>query len=84
MGLNIKNEATVALIRELARRTGQTLTGAVESAVRARITDLADEPDRSGDVDRLLADLRTSITDEERAAVRAASCELYDESGLPL
>jgi antitoxin VapB len=34
MGLNIKNDATCALIRELSRLTGETMTHAIGVAVR--------------------------------------------------
>ena len=33
MGLNIKNEATCALARELADLTGETMTGATDQMV---------------------------------------------------
>jgi antitoxin VapB len=36
MGLNIKNDETCALIRELSRLTGETMTRAVGVAVRER------------------------------------------------
>ena len=41
MSLNIKNEQTVALVRELARRTGLSQTSAVEEAVRTKLAELA-------------------------------------------
>lgn len=90
MGLNIKNEGTVALIRELAARTGRSQTGAVDDAVRSRIAELdaAEAGARTGarraKADRLLAELQASITPRERAAVRAADAGMYDERGLPL
>ena len=37
MGLNIKNDATCTLIRELSRLTGETMTHAVGVAVRERL-----------------------------------------------
>lgn len=89
MGLNIKNEGTVALIRELAARTGQTQTGAVDDAVRSKIAQLdsadagADAGARRASAHRLLAELHASMTPRERAAVRAADAEMYDERGLP-
>lgn len=33
MGLNIKNDETYRLVKELAKLTGETLTGAVTQAV---------------------------------------------------
>ena len=40
MGINIKNEETVRLIRELAELTGEGQTAAVTGAVRERIARL--------------------------------------------
>jgi antitoxin VapB len=37
MGLNIKSEETHQLVRELADRTGETMTAAVNTAVRERL-----------------------------------------------
>ena len=85
MGLNIKNERTASVIRELARRTGQSQTAAVEDAVRLRLAELDRESDTAGHhgdramAQRLLQKLRGSITDEERAAVRTADAQLYDD-----
>lgn len=91
MGLNIKNERTVALIRELAERTGQTKTAAIEDAVRSRLSQLAEGGPAAEEklaarrvaVGRLLTELGTSITAEERAAIRAADAQMYDDLGLP-
>jgi antitoxin VapB len=51
MGVIIKNAATEAKIRKLARRTGETLTQAVERAVDERLARTAPER-RKGRVDR--------------------------------
>lgn len=40
MGLNIKNEHTHALVRELAALTGRSQTSAVEDAVSRRLAEL--------------------------------------------
>jgi antitoxin VapB len=40
MSLNIKNEGTHALVRELAALTGMSQTSAVEDAVRRRLDEL--------------------------------------------
>ena len=37
MGLNIKNEETQKLVRELARLTGESMTAAITEAVRERL-----------------------------------------------
>jgi antitoxin VapB len=93
MGLNIKNERTTALVRKLAQRTGLTQTGAVEEAVRSKLAEL-DRGSTDADIHRrrdarrararkLLDELRNSLTDAERAQVKAAERQLYDDAGLP-
>ena len=37
MGLNIKNDETCVLARDLARLTGETMTGAITVALRERL-----------------------------------------------
>lgn len=83
MGLNIKNERTHELVRELARETGQTQTAAVEDAVRRRLGEIREE---SADelVERLTAialDCAARLDDATRAIDHGAL--LYDEMGLP-
>jgi antitoxin VapB len=92
MGLNIKNERITALVRELAKRTGMTQTGAIEDAVRHRLADLDEEDSAGGSrnsearqasVRQLLDELRRSLTQAERNALRGAQESLYDDTGLP-
>jgi antitoxin VapB len=54
MGLNIKNEETRRLVRELAARTGETMTVAVTTAVRERLDRIRGEQGESL-ADQLLA-----------------------------
>lgn len=85
MSLNIKNKRTTALVRELARRTGVTQTRAVEEAVEARLASLDQEATETAGAkaQELLKRLQNSLTEDERAALRSAEVELYDEAGLP-
>ncbi len=89
MGLNIKNERTVRLVRELAERTGQSQTSAVEQAVAARLEALGASADggarerRNARARAVLAELHATVSDADRAAVRAAQRDLYDDAGLP-
>lgn len=89
MSLNIKNERTHALVRELARRTGQSQTSAVEEAVAARLAALgvdAKDPVRERRLDAAHAVVdafRADLTGEDVARIRSADQELYDEQGLP-
>jgi antitoxin VapB len=90
MGLNIKKPATEAAIRELAAHTGQSLTDAVELAVREKLDRIrATSRPRTGE--ELLARLQPLL--DSIAAERLANGdtrtgkeledELYDEYGLP-
>ncbi|MCK0208795.1 type II toxin-antitoxin system VapB family antitoxin [Starkeya koreensis] len=83
MGLNIKNEATHAMIRELAARTGESQTAAVTEAVKEKLERLKANP-RAGLAKRLMA-----IVDDTAPRFRAPwdtmdhADLLYDEDGLP-
>lgn len=86
MSLNIKNERTHALVRELADLTGQSQTAAVEDAVRRRLDELHDEVNREERGRRL----RALIDEARRLGPYAETAEwdprgdfLYDEDGLP-
>jgi antitoxin VapB len=86
MALNIKNEQTVELVRELALRTGLSQTGAVEEAVRARLAEVnaGGRDARRARVDRLLADLDRSVTAPQKRRIRTEQDEVYDDQGLPV
>jgi antitoxin VapB len=89
MGLNIKNEHTTALVRELAKRTGLTQTGAITEAVRAKLAELDRDTTEVGthrrreNVQQLLNELHNSLTEAQRAQLKAAENQLYDDAGLP-
>jgi antitoxin VapB len=84
MSLNIKNEETYRLIRELADLTGESMTGAVTEAVRERLERIRRTDDREGIAERLHA-----IAVEMNARLPADFFDidhgdlLYDEDGLP-
>ena len=84
MGLNIKNEETCRLARELAHLTGETMTGAITVAVRER---LGREERQRGMKERLrrmraIADHCASLMGPGPSAVEHGDF-LYDERGLP-
>jgi antitoxin VapB len=92
MALNIKNEHTVSLVRELADALGTSQTSAIEEAVRARLALLA----ASGTVTDAEARKRELVAESlarvRRTVADAAALgswrqyeaeELYDERGLP-
>ena len=83
MGLNIKNEETHRLARELSQLTGESMTDAVTEAVRERLDRLRHE--RSiGLADRLWAigrDCAARLKEPYRSADHGDL--LDDERGLP-
>lgn len=85
MGILIKRAETEEKIRELAERTGETITDAVDRAVHERLAKVALR-ERPGRVDwqrleRLVSKVKSSppmnehLTDDEIVG--------YDESGVP-
>ena len=91
MALNIKNERTVALIRELADATGQNMTSAIEEAIVARLDAVRADPEgnhsdaakRLAEIRSLVAEIDASLSDADRERLRNAKDDLYDEYGLP-
>ena len=84
MGLSIKNEETCRLARELARLTGDTITGAMTAALRERL----EREQRLRHADTLARDLHaigqrcTGLLRPGPAAVDHGDL-LYDGRGLP-
>ena len=84
MGLNIKNEETCQLARELARLTGESMTGAITVALRERLG----RRRRERNVDERLRELRAiaercaKLMGPGPSAVEHGDL-LYDERGLP-
>lgn len=83
MSLNIKNERTHALVRELAKATGLSQTSAVEQAVERWLEEIRRQQSRREAHRALLDDYLAHLTDEGRDAMQRAMDELYDENGLP-
>jgi antitoxin VapB len=83
MGLNIKNEKTHRLVRELARATGESMTSAVDKAVRERLERVRGEKD-GGLAERLLKIGRECAAHlkEPYKSIDHADL-LYDDKGLP-
>jgi antitoxin VapB len=83
MAMNIKNEETERLAKELAKATGESITGAITEALRERL-----ERKRSqvgnGLADRLLRIGKDCATHLKEPYRSADPDELfYDEKGLP-
>ena len=88
MSLNIKSERVVALVRELAARTGNSQTAAVEGAVARRLAELDRDETKRADARReaaeeVLRELHRMLTDEDKVAIRRNEAGLYDKDGLP-
>lgn len=84
MALNIRNEETCALARELAELTGETMTGAITVALRERLE--RERHERS--VEARLAAMRAiarRVASNLRPGPSAVEHGdwLYDEHGLP-
>ncbi len=83
MSLNIKNENTHRLVRQLARLTGESMTAAVEQAVRERL-DRVRRLQPEGMAERLLKigkECAAHLKEPYRSIDHGEL--LYDEKGLP-
>jgi antitoxin VapB len=85
MGVFIKKPEAEAKIRELASRTGESLTEAIERAVEERLQRLG-PPQRKGRVDRKkLAELLAYFDSLPKINEHLTNDEIigYDENGVP-
>jgi antitoxin VapB len=83
MSLNIKSEKTHRLARELARATGESMTAAVEKAVRERLERVRGAK-KGGLAERLLKIGRECASHMKEPYLSIDHGEmLYDEKGLP-
>ena len=84
MSLNIKNEETCRLASEMARLTGETMTGAITVALRERLE--REKHARSVEARvqelRVIADRCAKLLGPGPPAVEHGDV-LYDERGLP-
>jgi hypothetical protein len=85
MSLNIKNEETVRLVRELAKLLDTSLTAAITDAVTVRLADIrAASAKGDFDIEAVLAlgkEMRERMGEEY--ATQDFDALLYDEMGLP-
>ena len=83
MSLNIKNERTHRLVRELARTTGESMTAAVDKAVQERLERVRKNK-KGGLAERLLKIGRECAAHMKEPYLSIDHGEmLYDEKGLP-
>ncbi len=84
MGLNIKNDETCLLARDLARLTGETMTGAITVALRERLAREKRRRDLDAGIDDLLAiGRRCSRSLEPGPSAIEHGDLLHDDRGLP-
>ena len=84
MSLNIKDEKTHRLARELADITGESMTGAVSEAIRERLQRVRDREKKKSLAQRLLEiGQQCSAHLEEPYKSIDHGKLLYDEDGLP-
>ena len=83
MGLNIKNEKTHRLAKELAKRTGETMTAAITEAVRERLERLRTEQgeDLAARLMKIGKDCAARLGEPFRSVDHGEL--LYNEKGLP-
>jgi antitoxin VapB len=83
MSLNIKNEKTHRLIRQLARLTGESMTAAVEQAVQERLERVRKRKD--GDLAERILKIGKECAAHIKEPYRSIDHGelLYDEKGLP-
>ena len=84
MAVLIKDQETDDLIRELVKRTGESITQAVKTATKERLERLP--PKRTGSIDRQrLEEVLAKIRSYPRANEHLTDDEIigYDENGVP-
>jgi antitoxin VapB len=81
MALSIKRPEVDDLVRELCALTGESMTSAIEVALRERLERLSG--DRASALRRGVHEIQRDFAHVTWAQVRAAQEEMYDDSGLP-
>lgn len=81
MALSIKNPDVDALVREICEITGESLTSAIEVALRERLEALTRE--RTESVRRGLQELTAEAASWTPVEPAVPDDSLYDEDGLP-
>jgi len=83
MALSIKNQEAERLARLVAKKTGETLTSAIEQALRERLERLQRRQSAPAKIERLL-EIANRVAALPRLDNRTADEILgYDENGLP-
>ena len=85
MSILVKNPKTEKKIRKLARRTGETMTAAIDRAIDERLAKLGPSPGKKGRIDRkklaeILAYFDSLPVDDPRSPDEIIG---YNEYGVP-
>ena len=85
MSLNIKNEETCRLAGELAKLTGETMTGAITVALRERLERVLHSGEKATSEELLEIGRRSAalVLDTDRISSVDHGDLLYDKDGLP-
>ena len=86
MSILVKNPKTEKKIRKLARRTGETMTAAIDRAIDERLAKLGPSPRKKGRIDRKkLAAILAYFDSLPKSNERLTDEEIigYDEHGVP-
>ena len=85
MGIIVKNRETEAKIRKLAKRTGESLTAAIDQAVEERLERLRPQKKRGRVNRKRLAELLAYFDSLPKINEHLTDDEIigYDENGLP-
>jgi antitoxin VapB len=83
MSLNIENEETLGLIRQLAELLGQSPTSVVEDAVRRRLEELERTEGRSARRASMMRIARESADQLDPVLSNDPNEFLYDKLGMP-
>jgi antitoxin VapB len=83
--LNIKDAETTAMVKELARLTGESQTEAVRKAVKERLEREQQQkrPDPE-EIGRRMMALAEKISAKKKPGATSDHSFLYDENGLPI
>jgi len=83
MALSIRNPKVEILARDVARRTGENITQAIERALEERLAGLRTEKEKAGRLRRVRRIVRRLSRLPDRDKRSADEILGYDEHGLP-
>jgi antitoxin VapB len=84
--LNIKDEATVRLARDLAKATGMSVTATIKAALQREMQErLAQRAEKIARINAIVAEFQQNLPPEWVGKTsKEIMDEIYDEDGLPI